>query len=62
MTRTKALGLLYKQLQKDSGRSRTGMPDYLLVFRKDGDNPKPITHTPETFPLDQWQEWARRSG
>jgi hypothetical protein len=58
MTRTKALGLLYKQLQKDSGRSRTGMPDYLLLFRKDGDNPKPITHTPETFPLDQWQEWA----
>lgn len=58
MTRTKALGLLYKQLQKDSGRSRTGMPDYLLVFRKDGDNPKPIQQTPEQFPLDQWQEWA----
>lgn len=58
MTRTKALGLLYKQLQKDSGRSRTGMADYLLVFRKDGDNPKPIAHTPADFPLDQWQEWA----
>jgi hypothetical protein len=58
MTRTKALGLLYKQLQKDSARSRTGMADYLLVFRKDGDNPKPIPHTPADFPLDQWQEWA----
>lgn len=58
MTRTKALGLLYKQLQKDSGRSRTGMADYLLIFRKDGDNPIPITHTPADFPLDQWQEWA----
>jgi DNA modification methylase len=58
MTRTKALGLLYKQLQKDSARSRTGMPDYLLIFRRDGDNPRPIAHTPETFPLDQWQEWA----
>lgn len=58
MTRTKALGLLYKQLQKDSGRSRTGMPDYLLVFRKPGDNPEPIIHTPGQFPLDQWQEWA----
>jgi DNA modification methylase len=58
MTRTKALGLLYKQLQKDSGRSRAGMPDYLLVFRKDGDNPKPIAHTPTDFPLDRWQEWA----
>ncbi len=58
MTRTKALGLLYKQLQKDSARSRTGMPDYLLVFRKDGENPSPIEHTPGEFPLDQWQEWA----
>ena len=58
MTRTKALGLLYKQLQKDSARSRTGMADYLLIFRKDGENAKPITHTPSDFPLDQWQEWA----
>ena len=58
MTRTKALGLLYKQLQKDSCRSRTGMADYLLVFRKDGENPEPVEQTPETFPLAQWQEWA----
>lgn len=58
MTRTKALGLLYKQLQKDSARSRAGMPDYLLIFRKDGENPHPIKHTPDEFPLDQWQEWA----
>lgn len=58
MTRTKALGLLHKQLKKDSGRSRAGMPDYLLVFRKNGDNPEPITHTNENFPVSQWQEWA----
>lgn len=58
MTRTKALGLLHKQLLKDSGRSRTGMPDYLLVFRKDGDNPRPIKHTAADFPVEQWQEWA----
>ena len=58
MTRTKALGLLYKQLQKDSTRSRTGMPDYLLVFRRRGDNAVPVTQTPDGFPLDQWQEWA----
>ena len=58
MTRTKALGLLYKQLQKDSCRSRTGMPDYLLVFRKDGENLEPVEHTPYDFPLTQWQEWA----
>lgn len=58
MTRTKALGLLHKQLLKDSGRSRAGMPDYLLVFRKPGDNPKPIQHSPDDFPVSQWQEWA----
>lgn len=58
MTRTKALGLLHKQLKKDSGRSRAGMPDYLLVFRKPGDNQKPITHTDDDFPVSQWQEWA----
>ena len=58
MTRTKALGLLYKQLRKDSGRSRAGMADYLLVFRKDGDNPRPISHRAEDFPVERWQEWA----
>lgn len=58
MTRTKALGLLHKQLLKDSGRSRVGMPDYLLVFRKTGDNPKPISRPAEQFPVSQWQEWA----
>jgi len=58
MTRTKHVGLLYKQLQKDSVKSRGGMPDYLLTFLKPGDNAEPIRHTPTTFPLDQWQEWA----
>lgn len=58
MTRTKALGLLYKQLRKDSSRSRQGMADYLLIFRAPGENAEPIEHTPEDFPLDQWQEWA----
>lgn len=58
MTRTKALGLLHKQLLKDSGRSRAGMPDYLLVFRKPGDNPNPIRHTADEFPVEKWQEWA----
>lgn len=58
MTRTKAVGLLYKQLRKDSSKSRGGMPDYLLTFIKPGENPRPIAHTPEDFPLSQWQEWA----
>jgi len=58
MQRTKALGLLYKQLKKDSAMSRAGMPDYLLVFRKPGDNPEPITHTTDDVPVDLWQQWA----
>lgn len=58
MTRTKHVGLLYKQLIKDSVKSRGGMPDYLLTFVKPGDNAEPISHTPQDFPLDQWQEWA----
>lgn len=58
MTRTKAHGLLYKNIKEDSARNRTGMPDYLLIFRKPGENAEPIRHTPEDFPLSQWQEWA----
>lgn len=58
MTRTKHVGLLYKQLQKDSSKSRGGMPDYLITFIKPGENTSPISHTPEDFPLEQWQEWA----
>jgi DNA modification methylase len=58
MTRTKHVGLLYKQLMKDSAKSRGGMPDYLITFVKPGENVEPINHTPENFPLDQWQEWA----
>lgn len=58
MTRTKHVGLLYKQLQSDSIKSRGGMPDYLITFVKPGQNEKAITHTPADFPLDRWQEWA----
>lgn len=58
MQRTKALGLLHKQIKKDSCRSRMGNPDYLLVFYKPGTNGEPVTHTAEEFPVDQWQQWA----
>lgn len=43
-TRTKALGLMHKQLQKDSIKSRAGLPDYLLAFRNAGENETPISH------------------
>ena len=43
-TRTKALGLLHKQLCKDSSISRAGIADYLLAFRAHGENAVPISH------------------
>ena len=43
-TRTKALGLMHKQLCKDSAICRAGLPDYLLAFRVPGDNASPVSH------------------
>lgn len=58
MQRTKALGLLHKTIRKDSSMSRQGVPDYVVVMRKPGDNPEPISHTSYDFPVSKWQEWA----
>lgn len=58
MQRTKALGLLHKQIKKDSARTRMGLPDYVVFMRKEGDNTEPIEHTNETFPVDLWQDYA----
>jgi DNA modification methylase len=58
MQRTKALGLLHKQIRKDSAMSRQGIPDYLVTMRKPGENPDPISHTAEEFPVSLWQRYA----
>ena len=58
MQRTKALGLLHKQLKKDSCMSRQGIPDYLVTMRKPGDNAERVSHTDETFPVSAWQRYA----
>ena len=67
MQRTKALGLLYKQLRKDAAMSRQGIPDYLVTMRKPGVNPDPVRHyqqgeegakEAQMFPVDLWQEYA----
>ncbi len=70
-TRTKALGLMHKQLCKDSTRSRAGIPQYLLAFRKDGENPEPVAHinglesfagenppTQGTLSHERWRRYA----
>lgn len=43
-TRTKAIGLMHKQLCKDSTKSRSGLPDYMLGFRVPGENSIPVNH------------------
>lgn len=58
MQRTKALGLLWKQLKKDSAMSRQGIPDYLVTMRKPGENKERIVHAPEDYPVKQWQKIA----
>ena len=58
MQRTKALGLLHKQIKKDSAMCRQGIADYILTFRKAGENEERITNTDDTFPVDLWQEYA----
>ena len=55
MQRTKALGLLHKQVKKDSTMSRVGLPDYVLTFRKDGERENPVKCT---INVDTWQKWA----
>jgi hypothetical protein len=49
MQRTKAIGLLHKQMVKDSTISRQGIPDYLVTFRKPGVNANPVCGE-----LDHW--------
>jgi len=56
MQRTKALGLLHKQVKKDSTMSRVGIPDYVLIFRKDGERNNPVKNT--ELSVDMWQKYA----
>ena len=58
MQRTKALGLLHKQIKKDSCMSRQGIPDYVVTMRKPGENPERVAHTNESFPVELWQRYA----
>lgn len=64
MQRTKAMGLLHKTIKKDSSMSRVGGADYMLVFRKPGENLEPIHHQDKDpakenyLPVDLWQKYA----
>jgi DNA modification methylase len=70
MQRTKALGLLHKQIVKDSAMSRQGIPDYVVTFRKPGTNAEPVAGELNTWAgddtfksegrlsIDLWQRYA----
>lgn len=62
MQRTKALGLLHKQIKKDSAMSRQGIPDYLVTMRKPGKNDEAVAGLLDYFAGDTWEneeEFAR---
>jgi DNA modification methylase len=54
--RTKAKALMFVQLHKDSSWSRPALADYILLFRKPGENAEPIQ---PDITNDEWIEWAR---
>lgn len=56
MQRTKAKGLLHKQVKKDSTQVRVGIPDYVMIFRKEGEGTNPVTNI--DLPVDLWQKYA----
>lgn len=55
--RTKAKSLMFVQLHKDSSWMRPALADYILLFRKPGDNPEPIVN--EWVSNEDWIAWAR---
>lgn len=54
--RTKSKGLLFSQLEKDASWSRPAIGDYILLFRKPGENRVPIV--PDVS-RQEWILWAR---
>jgi DNA modification methylase len=54
--RTKAQALMFVTKNRDSSMTRPALADYLLLFRKPGDNAVPIKNDVTN---EEWIEWAR---
>lgn len=54
--RTKAQGLMFTTLKRDRSKTRPVHPDYVLLFRKPGDNAVPVDS--DEISNDTWIEWA----
>jgi len=60
--RTKSQSLLFITMDRDASMLRPAMPDYLLKFRKPGDNPVPIRQNDghrTRVTREEWISWAR---
>jgi DNA modification methylase/superfamily II DNA or RNA helicase len=55
--RTKAKSLMFVQLHKDSSWMRPAFADYILLFRKPGENTEPIVN--DWVSNNDWIQWAR---
>jgi len=53
--RTHAKGLLFKQMEKDSSHSRMGLADYIVTFKKKGENEIPIKND---LSREEWIKYA----
>ena len=54
--RTKSQALMFTTLGKDSSKTRPALADYLMLFRKPGENSEPIKNDVDN---ETWIEWAR---
>jgi hypothetical protein len=59
-TRTKAHSLMFVSKNRDSAGIRPALADYLLIFKKPGDNAVPVPHEEKAGEVtnDDWVEWA----
>lgn len=57
--RTKAHALMFQTLRRDATGNRPAMADYLLLFRKPGDNAVPVKPTEHGVTNEDWIQWAR---
>jgi len=58
--RTKSFALSFKTKNRDSAATRPALADYLLIFKKPGQNMIPIKHEPDSGEVtnDNWIDWA----
>ena len=57
--RTKSMSLLFATLRRDSVMNRPAFADYLLIFRKPGENAVPVRPTENGVTHEDWIQWAQ---